>query len=59
MFAFNICQPIVTRKIEWPNGLTLDLVLRRVYWCDPKFHSIFSANFDGSNRRVGSWKPLK
>ncbi|KAG0726660.1 Very low-density lipoprotein receptor [Chionoecetes opilio] len=45
-------ESIVTRGIRWPNALTLDLVLRKVYWCDSKFHSIYSANFDGSNRRT-------
>ncbi|XP_045126061.1 low-density lipoprotein receptor-like isoform X5 [Portunus trituberculatus] len=45
-------EAIVTRGIRWPNALTLDLVLRKVYWCDSKFHSIYSANFDGSNRRT-------
>ena len=52
MIPFLNAQAIVTRGIRWPNALTLDLVLRKVYWCDSKFHSIYSANFDGSNRRV-------
>lgn len=45
-------EAIVTRDVKWPNSLTLDLVLRKVYWCDSKFHSIYSANFDGSDRRA-------
>ncbi|XP_042882453.1 low-density lipoprotein receptor-like isoform X1 [Penaeus japonicus] len=45
-------EPIITKDIRWPNALTLDLVLRKIYWSDSKFHSIYSCNFDGSQRRV-------
>lgn len=45
-------RAIVTQDIRWPNALTLDLVLRKVYWSDSKFHSIYTCNFDGSGRRV-------
>ncbi|XP_068234569.1 very low-density lipoprotein receptor-like isoform X2 [Palaemon carinicauda] len=45
-------RAIVTQDIRWPNALTLDLVLRKVYWSDSKFHSIYTCNFNGSGRRV-------
>nr|XP_053654285.1 very low-density lipoprotein receptor-like isoform X3 [Cherax quadricarinatus] len=45
-------QAIVTRDIRWPNALSLDLVLRKIYWSDSKYHTIYSCDFDGSNRRV-------
>ncbi|XP_069976854.1 very low-density lipoprotein receptor isoform X22 [Penaeus vannamei] len=45
-------EPIITEEIRWPNALTLDLVLRKIYWSDSKFHSIYSCDFDGSHRRV-------
>lgn len=45
-------ETIVGHDIKWPNGLTLDLVGKRVYWLDARLHTISSCNFDGSNRRV-------
>ncbi|KAK4316707.1 hypothetical protein Pmani_012155 [Petrolisthes manimaculis] len=45
-------EVIVSRDIRWPNALTLDLVLRKIYWSDSKFHTVYSCDFDGSNRRV-------
>lgn len=35
----------------WPNGLTLDYALRRIYWIDAKSHSIHTALYDGSDHR--------
>ncbi|KAG7158090.1 Very low-density lipoprotein receptor-like 3 [Homarus americanus] len=34
------------------EGWILDLVLRKVYWSDSKSNTIYSCDFDGSNRRV-------
>ncbi|XP_037924736.1 very low-density lipoprotein receptor-like isoform X2 [Hermetia illucens] len=45
-------QAIVTYDVKWPNGLTLDLVLKRVYWVDAKLNTISSCNYDGSQRRL-------
>lgn len=45
-------EVIVEHDIKWPNGLTLDLVGRRVYWLDARLHTISSCSYDGSNRRV-------
>lgn len=45
-------QTIVSYDIKWPNGLTLDLVLKKIYWADAKLNAISSCNYDGSNRRV-------
>ncbi|KPU79994.1 uncharacterized protein Dana_GF18235, isoform B [Drosophila ananassae] len=42
---------IITYDVKWPNGITLDLVLKRIYWVDGKLNIISSANFDGSQRR--------
>ena len=42
---------IVTESVRWPNGLTLDLVLDRVYWIDAKLNLIGSADLDGANSR--------
>lgn len=45
-------QIIINNNIKWANGLTLDMVLNRIYWVDAKLNIISSCNFDGSDRRV-------
>lgn len=45
-------QAIVTYEVKWPNGLTLDLVKKRVYWVDAKLNSISSCNYNGGERRL-------
>ncbi|CAG7828356.1 unnamed protein product [Allacma fusca] len=36
----------------WPNGLTLDYTLRRIYWVDARLDSIHSIRYDGSDYRT-------
>jgi sugar lactone lactonase YvrE len=50
-------QIIVSYEVKWPNGLTLDLVRKRVYWVDAKLNVISSCNYDGSKRRVILYSP--
>ncbi|XP_023705770.1 very low-density lipoprotein receptor isoform X4 [Cryptotermes secundus] len=50
-------QTIVSYEVKWPNGLTLDLVKKRVYWVDAKLNVISSCNYDGSERRVVLYSP--
>jgi sugar lactone lactonase YvrE len=50
-------QTIVSYEVKWPNGLTLDLVKKRVYWVDAKLNVISSCNYDGSERRVILYSP--
>ncbi|XP_013176221.1 PREDICTED: low-density lipoprotein receptor isoform X6 [Papilio xuthus] len=45
-------QTIVSYDVKWPNGLTLDLVRKRVYWVDAKMNTISSCNYDGTARRL-------
>lgn len=45
-------QTIVSYEVKWPNGLTLDLVKKRVYWVDAKLNTISSCDYNGSNRRL-------
>lgn len=40
------------KGIEWPNGLTIDLVGERIYWVDAKAKVIESANYAGDDRRT-------
>ena len=48
---------IVSYEVKWPNGLTLDLVRKRVYWVDAKLNVISSCNYDGSKRQVILYSP--
>ncbi|XP_012733520.2 low-density lipoprotein receptor-related protein 8 isoform X1 [Fundulus heteroclitus] len=45
-------QIIVSDHIEWPNGITLDLSNRRLYWVDSKLHLLSSVDLNGDNRKV-------
>lgn len=42
---------IISERIHWPNGLTLDYEDSKIYWADAKLNFIHSCNFDGSDRR--------
>ena len=42
---------IITSKIYWPNGLTLDIPTKRVYFADSKIDYIDFCNYDGTGRR--------
>lgn len=44
-------EAIITENVRWPNGITLDLVLDRIYWIDAKLNLIGSADLDGANSR--------
>uniref|UniRef100_A0A182SIS6 EGF-like domain-containing protein n=1 Tax=Anopheles maculatus TaxID=74869 RepID=A0A182SIS6_9DIPT len=46
-------EPLVSSKerpIEWPTGLSIDTIQKRLYWCDGRLNVIESVNLDGSNR---------
>ena len=42
---------IISETVRWPNGLTLDIVMNKVYWIDAKLNLVGSADLDGSNSR--------
>ncbi|XP_069837740.1 low-density lipoprotein receptor-related protein 8 isoform X2 [Dendropsophus ebraccatus] len=45
-------QVLVSDDIEWPNGITLDVLTHRLYWVDSKLHTLSSVDFNGSNRKL-------
>ncbi|XP_078033485.1 low-density lipoprotein receptor isoform X2 [Augochlora pura] len=49
---------IVDNDVTWPNGLTLDLVGKKVYWVDAKLYIIGSCNYDGSGKRTVLFSPV-
>ena len=42
---------IIKTKIYWPNGLTLDVPNKRVYFADSKLDYVDYCDYDGKNRR--------
>ncbi|XP_076166468.1 low-density lipoprotein receptor isoform X2 [Ptiloglossa arizonensis] len=48
---------IVDNDVIWPNGLTLDLISKKIYWIDAKLYIIGSCNYDGSGRRTVLYSP--
>jgi low density lipoprotein receptor-related protein 5/6 len=45
-------EVLVNTSIQWPNGLALDYIERKVYWADAKLDKIEVCNLNGSGRRV-------
>ncbi|XP_018419478.1 PREDICTED: low-density lipoprotein receptor-related protein 8 [Nanorana parkeri] len=45
-------QILVSDDIEWPNGITLDVLTHRLYWVDSKLHTLSSVDFSGANRKM-------
>ena len=45
-------RAIITTNVHWPNGLTIDHTLKRLYWIDAKLKTIETCDFNGRNRVV-------
>jgi len=45
-------RAIVSYNLIWPNSLTIDHELYRLYWCDASRKSIEYIGLNGSNRQV-------
>lgn len=50
---------IVSRGVQWPNGLALDYDTNRIFWADAMCHVIESSDLDGNNRTVVSVSTYK
>lgn len=45
-------QHVIKDNIGWPNGLTLDLKQKKIYWVDAKLKRLEVASVDGNGRRI-------
>ena len=45
-------KEIVKSRLVWPNALSIDFTLDRIYWADAKLRRIESADLTGGQRRV-------
>ncbi|XP_077985900.1 sortilin-related receptor-like [Glandiceps talaboti] len=43
---------IVSSSVHWPNGITIDYQLQKLYWTDAYLDRIECINTDGTNRQV-------
>jgi hypothetical protein len=45
-------EVLVSQNLHWPNGLTIDYVNKKIYWCDVHLAKIERINLDGTGRQV-------
>ncbi|XP_044727187.1 prolow-density lipoprotein receptor-related protein 1 isoform X2 [Chrysoperla carnea] len=45
-------EVFVNGSLQWPNGLTIDYVAKKLYWCDAFLNKIERMDFDGKNREI-------
>ena len=43
---------MVTTRIKWPNGITIDYTTTRVYWVDAYRNTIESMSINGNDRQL-------
>ena len=48
---------LVSTRLQWPTGLSIDFATGRLYWCDSKLRTIESSRLNGSDRTV-VWRNL-
>ena len=39
-------------KVQWPNGIALDIMDRRIYWADAKLKIIMTCDYDGQDVKL-------
>jgi hypothetical protein len=47
-------KSLIESQLQWPNGLSIDYIEKKLYWCDAFLDKIERAGLDGSNREVCS-----
>ena len=47
-------KTIVRSNIRMPNGLTIDYTSDKLFWTDSYYHTVETANTDGSGRKASS-----
>ncbi|XP_072161626.1 low-density lipoprotein receptor [Bemisia tabaci] len=50
-------RQVIVYEVQWANGLTLDLLDKKIYWVDAKLNTISSCNYNGSGRRLILYSP--
>ncbi|XP_067027218.1 low-density lipoprotein receptor-like isoform X2 [Acropora muricata] len=45
-------EVLISRNILWPNALTIDYTVDRIWWADAKLHTIESSDLDGRKRQL-------
>ncbi|KAG8200378.1 hypothetical protein JTE90_028559 [Oedothorax gibbosus] len=45
-------EVFVGENLKWPNGLSIDYLDKKLYWCDAYLHRLERISLDGSNREV-------
>nr|XP_026693170.1 prolow-density lipoprotein receptor-related protein 1-like isoform X2 [Ciona intestinalis] len=45
-------KSIISTKIKTPNALTIDIIVKQLYWADASLDKIERCDFDGGNRQV-------
>jgi len=43
---------LIDKDLQWPNGLSIDYVGKKLYWCDAFLDKIERAGLDGKGREV-------
>ncbi|XP_068676353.1 very low-density lipoprotein receptor-like isoform X2 [Montipora foliosa] len=45
-------EALITTNIMWPNALTIDYTIDRIWWADAKLHTIESSDLEGRRRQI-------
>lgn len=51
-FILNFSKTIISKKLHWPNGLTIDRPASRLYWNDAKLGNIETSDLEGEDRKL-------
>lgn len=49
---FYFRKTLISKKLEWPNGLAIDRPTNRLYWNDAKLSTIESSDLNGKDRKL-------